>query len=43
MVVFVIVLLFLNVYSNPHPDYKQDPRKSLSNSSRRKDFRRQVQ
>lgn len=43
MVVLVVMLLFLNVYSNPHPQYKQEPRKSLSASSKRKDFRRQVQ
>lgn len=39
--IFVLILILLNVYSNPHPDYKRDIRKSLATT--RRALRRQMQ
>lgn len=40
---FVIILVLLNVYSNPHPAYKQTPTVDLSQSTKRLGFRRHLQ
>jgi len=41
--IIVIMMVFLNVYSNPHPDYKQTVDRNLDRSSRRVGARRYLQ